>query len=195
MATRDTGTGTSRRAAKGKPPADAIQMLEADHRKVEKLFNDFLNADAGRQQQIAQAIFRELEVHGTLEEEVFYPALQKQESEGLTSDELDSAEELDSGIEDEENEMEESETELLEGIITSAYDDHSMVRDHITRLRQMNASDPEFRQGIVELQDMITEHVSVEEDELFPHAQTNVDIKALGRRMQERKADILSEAA
>ncbi len=200
MAKRNTGTGTSRMGSKKKQPSDAIQMLEADHRKVEKLFDEFLNVDAGRQQQVAQEIFRELEVHATLEEELFYPALEKQEeTDDLTSEELDSAID-DEDIEAEGDETEESveeadDDQLAEDTVTSAYDDHRMVRDQITRLRQMDASSPEFRQAMVELQDMVTDHVSVEEDELFNQARISLDTKTLGRQMQERKADILSAAA
>ncbi|HSA85802.1 MAG TPA: hemerythrin domain-containing protein [Nitrospira sp.] len=200
MAKRTTGTGTSRTGSQKKQPTDAIQMLEADHRKVEQLFDEFLNVDAGRQQQVAQEIFRELEVHATLEEELFYPALKKQEeTDDLTTEELDSAiddEDIEAEGDEEEETVEEiDDDQLAEDTVTSAYDDHRMVRDHITRLREMDASSPEFRQAMVELQDMVTDHVSVEEDELFNQARISLDTKALGRQMQERKADILSAAA
>lgn len=200
MAKRTTGTGTSNMGSKKKQPADAIQMLETDHRKVENLFDEFLNVDAGRQQQVAQEIFRELEVHATLEEELFYPALLKQEQAGGPT-----TEELKSAVEDEDIEAEGDETEetmeetdddeLAEETVTSAYDDHRMVRDQITRLRKMDASSPEFRQAMTELQDMVSDHVSVEEDELFNQARISLDTKTLGRQMLERKADILSAAA
>jgi hemerythrin superfamily protein len=200
MAKRTTGTGTSRTGSKKKQLTDAIQMLEADHRKVEQLFDEFLNVDAGRQQQVAQEIFRELEVHATLEEELFYPALEKQEeADDLTTEELDSAideEDIEAeGDETEESVEETDDDQLAEDAVTSAYDDHRMVRDQITRLREMDASSPEFRQAMVELQDMVTDHVSVEEDELFNQARISLDTKTLGRQMQERKADILSAAA
>lgn len=194
MAQRNTGA-----RSKKKSPVDAIQMLEADHRKVEKLFQEFLNGDAGRQPQLAQEIFRELEVHSTLEEEVFYPALQQPDK--LTDEELDSVEDLDSEISDEdeteemESESEETVDESTADTVASAYDEHRMVRDQITRLRQMEGSAPEFRQGMVELQGMVSDHVSVEEDELFTQAQLSVDTKTLGQQMQKRRADILSAAA
>ena len=210
MAKRNLGSGTSRSGSKSrkKQAADAIQMLEADHRQVETLFNDFFKADDGRQQQLAQDIFRELEVHSTLEEEVFYPALQQQgESAQLTSEELDSVEELDSGIDADARDTDASETDEVDHVsgapgdeltidtVSTAYEDHRMVRNQITRLRQMDVSAPEFRQGMVELQEMVADHVSVEEDDLFTEAKISLDIQALGRKLEERKADILSEAA
>jgi len=58
---------------------DAIQMLREDHRKVQQLFEDFQNAeDAASQRQIAQTAIADLELHATLEEEIFYPAAMEQ---------------------------------------------------------------------------------------------------------------------
>jgi hypothetical protein len=54
---------------------DAIALLKADHRKVEKLFSDFEAARSkSRKLALAQQICTELVVHTTIEEEVFYPA-------------------------------------------------------------------------------------------------------------------------
>jgi hemerythrin-like domain-containing protein len=57
---------------------DAISMLMEDHKKVQKLFRDFEKAheadDSEACQQIVQRACAELEVHTTLEEELFYPA-------------------------------------------------------------------------------------------------------------------------
>lgn len=53
---------------------DAIQLLKADHREVEKLFGQFTKARAeGRKMQLAQKICMELMVHTQLEEELVYP--------------------------------------------------------------------------------------------------------------------------
>jgi hypothetical protein len=54
---------------------DAIALLKADHRKVEDLFASFEKArGADRKQKLVQQICTELEVHTTIEEEIFYPA-------------------------------------------------------------------------------------------------------------------------
>ena len=53
---------------------DAVALLKADHREVEKLFSQFEKASAdGRKQQIALKICMELKVHTQIEEEIFYP--------------------------------------------------------------------------------------------------------------------------
>ena len=56
-------------------PADAIEMLKADHRRVHRLFQTYEATTApAMQHQIAMALFVVLEVHMHVEEQVFYPA-------------------------------------------------------------------------------------------------------------------------
>jgi iron-sulfur cluster repair protein YtfE (RIC family) len=53
---------------------DAITLLKADHRAVEKLFSQFETArDADRKKALADKICQELKVHMQVEEEIFYP--------------------------------------------------------------------------------------------------------------------------
>ena len=53
---------------------DAVALLKADHRAVEKLFSQFEKAsDEGRKQQLAEQICMELRIHTQIEEEIFYP--------------------------------------------------------------------------------------------------------------------------
>ncbi len=54
---------------------DAIALLKADHRKVEGLFEKFEGSKGSSKQAIAEQICNELKIHATIEEEVFYPAL------------------------------------------------------------------------------------------------------------------------
>jgi hemerythrin-like domain-containing protein len=66
----------SKRAAKShRREPQAISMLVEDHRKVQKLFKQFENADETRQQQIVEEACNDLTVHAQLEEQVFYPAV------------------------------------------------------------------------------------------------------------------------
>jgi hemerythrin superfamily protein len=54
---------------------EAITLLKADHREVEKLFGQCEKArDDTRKLQLAQQICLELKVHTQIEEEIFYPA-------------------------------------------------------------------------------------------------------------------------
>lgn len=66
-------------ATRNKQP-DAIQLLTQDHREVEQLFEEYktlAESDADNDEDkrnLAQQICSMLEVHTTLEEEIFYPA-------------------------------------------------------------------------------------------------------------------------
>ncbi|OQW37339.1 MAG: hypothetical protein A4E19_14380 [Nitrospira sp. SG-bin1] len=199
---------TKAKPSSKKKPSDAIQLLQEDHRRVETLFDQFLDADGGKRQQVAQQIFHELEVHSTLEEELFYPALQSQ-GDSADSALLEDSEDLDEGEDStdtsDSSEMDATEVDLEEDadtpdeatddMIATAYDEHRAVRDMIAQLKQKDASSPDFRQGMIELQQAVADHVSAEEDEMFAQAQLSVDIKMLGAQMQQRKQELLSEAA
>jgi len=71
----------TRKSAARKTPAksaakgpDAIALLKADHRAVEKLFGQFEKArDTDRKKALADKICLELRVHMQMEEEIFYP--------------------------------------------------------------------------------------------------------------------------
>lgn len=55
--------------------ADAIALLEADHREVRELFKKFAEAEGdASKRDLAVAICVALKVHTRLEEEIFYPA-------------------------------------------------------------------------------------------------------------------------
>ncbi|MFC3070362.1 hemerythrin domain-containing protein [Phenylobacterium soli] len=79
-----TSKSSSRKSASGKSTArktasarqkDAIQLLKADHREVEKLFGQFEKASGeARKRQLADRICMELTIHTQIEEEIFYPA-------------------------------------------------------------------------------------------------------------------------
>jgi hemerythrin superfamily protein len=65
---------SKRRPAKAKAQ-DAIALLKADHRQVEKWFKEFEKARTdGRKLELATDICNALRVHTTIEEEIFYPA-------------------------------------------------------------------------------------------------------------------------
>jgi len=63
------------RARRTSTSKDAIALLKADHRQVEKWFAAFKKARAAsRKKTLAQQICNALKVHTTIEEEIFYPA-------------------------------------------------------------------------------------------------------------------------
>jgi hemerythrin superfamily protein len=71
-----------------KDQQNAIQLLSADHRTVEALFEQFEKASGdGRKEKLAKQICMELKIHAMLEEEIFYPALRGK----ISDDDLDEA--------------------------------------------------------------------------------------------------------
>jgi hemerythrin superfamily protein len=78
----------TRESSTRKDAADALELLKADHRNVEKLFAEFEKGPAdSEKQELVQRICRELIVHTRLEEEIFYPACR----ELIAEDPLDEA--------------------------------------------------------------------------------------------------------
>jgi len=67
---------------------DAIALLKADHRKVEKLFESFEKArDQQRKQSLVREICTELSIHARIEEEIFYPSCKGKIQDESTLDE------------------------------------------------------------------------------------------------------------
>jgi hemerythrin superfamily protein len=199
MPRRTSGTTASAKTAKKQQSLDAIAMLKEDHRKVEQLFDEFRT---NRKHDTARQIFKELEIHAVIEEELFYPALQQvgdrgdiatlEQGEDGESDPLDQTEIME---DDEEAEDEETAEEIDEDVIASAYEDHQSVKELIQRLKALDSDGSDFQQGMVELQDMVKDHVDEEEDVLFPEAKLKLDTKAIATQMHERKQELMSSIA
>ena len=58
---------------------DAFNLLKADHRKVEELFEQLESAKGQAKMRVFEQIKTELELHTQIEEKVFYPALEEPE--------------------------------------------------------------------------------------------------------------------
>ena len=77
MAKRKTATRRDRAKSARSPAAkqDAIALLKADHRQVEKWFEQFQTSRSeSKKSELAQEICKALTVHTIIEEEIFYPA-------------------------------------------------------------------------------------------------------------------------
>ncbi|MDX2275000.1 MAG: hemerythrin domain-containing protein [Hyphomonadaceae bacterium] len=72
----------------GRKAMDAVAMLEADHREVEKMFKAFEAARGdARKAELAARICKSLRVHTEIEEEIFYPAFLEATGEEDMNDE------------------------------------------------------------------------------------------------------------
>jgi hemerythrin superfamily protein len=64
---------------------NAIELLKADHRKVDHLFGKVKATEEGEHKELFEQIKEELEVHTHIEETIFYPKLKEEkELEDIT---------------------------------------------------------------------------------------------------------------
>jgi len=147
-----------------KKSPDAVDMLKADHKKVKELFSEFEDADSPKEQKrIADEAMMELKIHTVLEEEIFYPTVRRE-------------------IDDEDKIMEEADEE------------HHVAKMLIAELEQMQEDDEHFEAKFTVLAESVRHHIKEEEGEMLPRAKkTDVDMKALGEKMMERKEQLKSE--
>lgn len=145
---------------------DAIDVLKADHRQVEQWFEQFeATRSADRKQRLASQICQALEVHTQIEEEIFYPAFLK--------------------ASDEEEVHHEAEIE------------HEGAKRLIADIEASGPDDDYYNARVTVLSQMIEHHVNEEEkrDGMFSKARkADMDLVGLGRQLQSRKAELMSES-
>jgi hemerythrin superfamily protein len=142
---------------------DGIEMLEEDHRRVEKLFGEFEGAGDRAfktKRDIVDRITEELTVHSEMEEQVLYPTAKE--------------------------EIKEAEENVLE-----SFEEHAVVEDLLEELNGMDAGEENFDAKVTVLIENVRHHIEEEEGELFPKIRKALGderVEQLGQRMQEIKA-------
>jgi hemerythrin superfamily protein len=143
---------------------DALDVLEADHRAVEQLFDAFERADKTdleRKATLVQRACELLTIHSLVEEELLYPAAR---------DALGKDHRID---------------------VDEAFVEHYLVKSLIEKFSAMKAGDTGFDATFKVLKENVTHHVEEEESELFPEIRkTGVDLAALGKKIEARKATL-----
>jgi hypothetical protein len=158
------GRGGSR-GRNGSGRDDAIALLKADHREVERMFSEFESARSGdRKSELAARICMALRAHTAIEEAIFYPAFL--EATGDTE------------IHHEAEIEHEGAKRLIEEIeSTGPGDDHFEAR--VSVLQEMirhHVNEEEKRGG------------------MFSKAQSSdMDLRALGRELMERKLELMGD--
>ena len=146
---------------------DAIELLEKDHRTVEKAFKSFENAGTNAEKKkIAEQIMNDLKVHTTIEEEIFYPvARRKTDAEGKE-------------------------------MVAEAFEEHHVVKMLIQEIEQIGSVNEQYVAKMTVLQESVEHHVEEEENELFPEAKKNLKdrLEELGTKMAERKEALIAGA-
>jgi hypothetical protein len=147
-------------------PQDGLQLLAADHRKVEGLFAEFEKASgASAKQKLVRQICTELKVHTMIEEEIYYPAIRgKVEEEALDEAwvEHDSAKtlvnELEAAAPDED--FYDAKVKVLQELIEHHVKEEEKQRDNL--FQQTRAAE--------------------------------IDLEALGEQLAARKAELMAQA-
>lgn len=152
-------------------PADACSLLDADHRKVKKLFKAFdevagskaKNA-AQKRRDLADEICLELSVHAQIEEEIFYPALRAAIKE----------------------------TDLLD----EAEVEHASAKALIAQIESGDESDPKWEAKVTVLGEYIDHHVKEERNEMFTKARSakKLDLVAMREQLKVRKEELMQKA-
>jgi hypothetical protein len=147
-------------------PQDGLQLLAADHRKVEGLFAEFEKASgASAKQRLVKEICTELKVHTMIEEEIYYPAIRGKVEEDALDEawvEHDSAKtlvnELEAAAPDED--FYDAKVKVLQELIEHHVKEEEKQRDNL--FQQTRAAE--------------------------------IDLEALGEQMAARKAELMAQA-
>jgi hemerythrin superfamily protein len=144
---------------------NAVDLLTADHARVKTLFQQYEAAGhrAHRKKQgIAEEVLAELEVHATLEEEMFYPAV-KEKTDRNGKDR-----------------------------VAEAVEEHHVVTTLMAELQDLDLTDERYDAKFKVLIEMVTHHMEEEEGEMFPEAKEVLGkrLEHLGTQMQERKQSL-----
>ena len=145
---------------------DAVSLIKADHRKVEKLFREYEEAGDRAyktKQQLVEEITRELEVHTTIEEETYYPAVEaKAKKDGKE-------------------------------LIGEAIEEHHLVKITLAELAALSPEDEAYDAKVTVLMENVRHHVEEEEQDLLPQSEEILgkeELARLGEEMAARKQQL-----
>lgn len=146
-------------------PDHAIALLEADHRRVLDLFQQYQAQDghAEEQEQLLHQLCREAEVHIQLEEEIFYPAVRgRAGQEG-------------------------------KDLVATQHQEHNIMRDLIKRLGEVDAQDEAYGRTVQELRALFSHHVRREEEQLLTLAKALLrdELDNMGQSLRVRRSQLL----
>ena len=143
---------------------DPVALLKSDHDEVKGLFDKFENAKSmAPKAKVARQAIVELKIHAAIEEEIFYPAFDK-----------------------------ESGGEESHDIYLEAEEEHHVVHLLIAELDSMADDDEHFEAKFTVLLENVRHHIEEEESEMLPKAKSlgKERLAALGQEMAERKKEL-----
>jgi hemerythrin superfamily protein len=152
---------SSKKAAPKAP--DAVALLKQDHETVRGLLSSLENATGARRAKLLSQVERELKIHTTIEEEIFYPAY------------------LDASRKKEDKKL-----------YYEAVQEHHVV-DMVMPEAHEGESPEELKAKAKVLKDLVEHHAEEEETEMFPRAKKLFDrdeLRELGQALLQRKEEL-----
>ena len=144
---------------------DAIALLKADHRSVEKLFKEFESAGDrafATKARVVSDLIRELSVHAEIEEMLFYPAASKAATQ-------------------------------TKSMVLEALEEHLGAKRILADLEGMEPTDERYDAKVSVLIEQVRHHVKEEETELFPKVADGLSqerLNDLGDQLEKAKAAV-----
>ena len=149
------------------PNKNAIQVLEEDHVKVEKAFEQFEklgDEDSEKKQEIVATVLADLKVHTVIEEELFYPPL----LQALKGDD-----------------------DEIEDLLDEAEVEHTSAKELIAQIEAMDPSERLYDAKFTVLCEYVKHHVKEERNDIFPKAKkSDLDLDAIGEQLENRKREL-----
>ncbi|MGN6182575.1 MAG: hemerythrin domain-containing protein [Thermoanaerobaculia bacterium] len=145
-------------------PLDAIALLKQDHDRVRELLASLENASGARREKLLAQVEKELKVHTTIEEEIFYPAY------------LDASKKKDDKT-----------------MYWEALQEHHVV-DMVMPTTEQGQSPEDLKAKAKVLRELVEHHADEEEEDMFPRAKQLMDrdeLRELGIAMAERKEELM----
>jgi hemerythrin superfamily protein len=143
---------------------DAVDLLDADHKLVQKLFLDYQGlcddgAPSEARRQLALKICQDLNVHTQIEEEIFYPRVRD-------------------AIKD-------------DSVMEEALREHAEAKKTIARIQGMAPNDAAYDDAVKQLFAMVMDHVMDERERMFLKARySTADLRGMVPELYARKKQL-----
>ena len=145
---------------------DAVTLLKTDHAAVKKLFETekkMTRSDGKKKEAVFKQIKAALEVHATIEEEIFYPAVKTARAEHVKDE------------------------------VREAYEEHKQIKSLLAQIAGIRSGDETYDMKIKVLKEDVEHHVKEEETEMFTDAKKFLGEKRLmelGAKLEARKQQL-----
>jgi hemerythrin superfamily protein len=144
---------------------DAVTLLAGDHNRVRGLFAQFNDAqeneDVDTMTALATRIFQELQIHTTIEEEIFYPAVRSSGNDELTE------------------------------LVAEGIEEHHVVDQLMEEMGTMEAGSEQWIAKMTVMIENVEHHADEEESDMFPKVRSSMsDLETLAQQLDARKGQL-----